>query len=339
VKEQEIRPQQLFNRYLELSRQDVARYFADPSRFVLVPCPACGCAQQEAGLAKLGFIYVTCADCGSLYVSPRPCREAIDDYYRRGEAVKFWSTDFFRETAEARREKIFRPRAQLVANWASSSSSPESRRVFADVGSGYGIFLEEVARLGCFDEVVGIEPAPNLAEVCRRRGFRILEKPAETVAPEELRASFVSSFELLEHLYQPACFLAAIRDLLNPGGLLLFTTLTISGFDLQVLWENSKSIHPPHHLNLISVDGMERLLLGCGFELVELRTPGELDVDIVRNMLQENPNIPVSRFARSIALNPREEVRTSFQGFLKANRLSSHIRVVARRPLNGATTS
>jgi SAM-dependent methyltransferase len=339
VKEQEIRPQQLFNRYLELSRRDVGQFFADTSRFVLAPCPACGCAQQEAGLAKLGFRYVTCADCGSLYVSPRPRREAIDDYYRRGEAVKFWSTDFFRETAEARREKIFRPRAQLVAKWASLSSSLDSRRVFADVGSGYGIFLKEIARLGLFDEVVGIEPAPNLAEICRRRGFRILEKPAEKVAPEELRAGFVSSFELLEHLYQPACFLAAIRDLLIPGGLFLFTTLTISGFDLQVLWENSKSIHPPHHLNLISVEGMERLLLGCGFEVVELCTPGELDVDIVRNMLHENPSIPIPRFARAIALNSREEVRASFQEFLKANRLSSHIRVVARRPINGDATS
>ncbi len=340
MKEQEIRPQQLFNRYLELSRRDVDEFFADPSRFVLVPCPACGCAQQEAGLAKLGFKYVTCADCGSLYVSPRPRGEAIDDYYRRGEAVKFWSTDFFRETAEARREKIFRPRAQLVARWASSfSPAGGPRQVFADVGSGYGIFLEEVSRLGLFDEVVGIEPAPNLAEICRHRGFRILEKPAEKVAPEELRAGFVSSFELLEHLYQPACFLASIRDLLIPGGLFLFTTLTISGFDLQVLWENSKSIHPPHHLNLISVEGMERLLLGCGLEVVELCTPGELDVDIVRNMLHENPDIPIPRFAKRIALNPREEVRTSFQEFLKANRLSSHIRVVARRPWNGAATS
>lgn len=340
MNEQEIRPQQLFNRYLELSRQDVERFFADTSRFVLVPCPACGSARRSPGLCKLGFQYVTCADCGSLYVSPRPRREAVDDYYRRGEAVKFWSTDFFKETAEARREKIFRPRARLVAEWAGRCAGPQwPRTVFADIGSGYGIFLEEVARLGRFDEVLGIEPAPGLAEVCRQRGFRILEKPAEDVRTEELQASFLSSFELLEHLYEPACFLAAIRDLLLPGGLFLFTTLTISGFDLQELWQDSKSIHPPHHLNLVSVEGMERLLSRCGFEVLELCTPGELDVDIVRNMLRENPELAVSRFAKTIALNPSEAVRAGFQQFLKANRLSSHIRVVARRPLNGGSTS
>lgn len=340
MNEQDIRPQQLFNRYLELSRQDVERFFADTSRFVRVPCPACGSGRQEEGLLKLGFHYVTCTDCGSLYVSPRPRREAVDDYYRRGDAVKFWSTDFFRETAEARRERIFQPRARLVAEWADRLNGfRPARRVFADIGSGYGIFLEEVARLKRFDEVIGIEPAPGLAQVCRGRGFPILEKPAEDVGADELQASFLSSFELLEHLFEPARFLEGVRELLVPGGLFLFTTLTISGFDLQVLWQHSKSIYPPHHLNLISVEGMERLMSRCGFGVLELCTPGELDVDIVRNMLREDPSLPVPRFAKSIALNPREEVRADFQKFLKANRLSSHIRVIARRPVGGASTS
>jgi hypothetical protein len=116
---------------------------------------------------------------------------------------------------------------------------------------------------------------------------------------------------------------------LKPGGILLATTLTVSGFDIQVLWGSAKAVYPPHHANLLSIAGYHRLFERCGFELVEISTPGELDVDIVRNSLSDEPHLPVSRFERMLIAAP-EDVRRSFQEFLKRERMSSHLRVVAR---------
>lgn len=331
MKESDIRPQALFNRYLELARQDIDRFFADQSDFVEVSCPACGSRRREFGLEKFGFRYMTCLDCGSLYLSPRPPPEMINAYYRESEAVKFWGTHFFKETAEARRERIFKPRAQLVAEWADRVGMGHSA-VFVDVGSGYGIFLEEVARLGRFAQVVGIEPAPNLAAVCREKGFTIIEKPVENVHIGEVQASFATAFEVLEHVYDPTAFLLGVRRVLRPGGVFLFTTLTVTGFDIQVLWEHSKSVYPPHHINLLSVSGMEQLVRRVGFELVELATPGQLDVDIVRNIVGENASIPLNRFVKQIIFEVSDDVREAFQQFLQAHRLSSHVRVLARTP-------
>lgn len=329
MKEAEIRPQALFNEYLALAVKDVSRFFGDKSVFVKAPCPGCGSEAYSTGLEKLGFRYVVCSDCGSLYLSPRPTTDMIDAYYRDSAAVKFWGTRFFKETAEARRLKLFRPRARLVEEWSARVGVARSGS-FADIGSGYGLFLEEVARLGRFDRVIGIEPAPHLAAVCRKRGFDIIEKPLEEV--ENLEVSFATAFEVLEHVYDPVAFLASVRGVLAPGGLLLFTTLTVSGFDIQVLWEHSKSVHPPHHINLMSLNGIRQVVERAGFEVLDLSTPGKLDVDIVRNIVTEDPTIPLDRFSRKIALESDEEAREAFQTFLQEHQLSSHICVIARVP-------
>jgi SAM-dependent methyltransferase len=329
VKEEEIRPQELFNRYLELSRQDVERCFSDRSRFEHAPCPACGADDPRPGVEKHGFVYVHCGHCGSLYTSPRPSADDIDDFYRTGEAVRFWASDFFRVTAEARRERMFRPRARLAADLAAERLG-DGVASAVDVGSGYGIFLEELAATGRFDPVVGIEPSPDLAAVCREKGFEIVESTIEAVEPGRVQAEIATVFEVIEHVHEPVEFLRSCARALRPGGLLLFTTLTVSGFDIKVLGVHSKSIHPPHHLNLMTTEGIEALVDRAGLELVDLSTPGELDVDIVANMLAEDPSIEVPPFVSYLLERRDETTRAAFQRFLQEHRLSSHVRVVAQ---------
>jgi 2-polyprenyl-3-methyl-5-hydroxy-6-metoxy-1,4-benzoquinol methylase len=333
MKEEEIRPQDLFNRFLAAAREDIETFFSDHSQFVATNCAACGSQNRKWAFDKLGFQFQTCRDCGSLYLSPRPSPEAFDSYFHDGKSVKFWSTDFYRETAEARREKIFRPRAELIAR-VMQSEPPDRRNVFVDVGSGYGIFLEEVARQNTFKTVMGIERAPNMAEVCRKKGFKVIEKSVEDVSSSEVQADMVTTFEVLEHVFEPADFLRSLWNITAEGGIVLFTTLTISGFDLQVLWDRSKSIYPPHHINLISVEGMHHLVESCGFEVIEIATPGSLDVDIVANAMKEDPTLEVPRFVKYLVQNRDEQVQQNFQTFLQQNQLSSHIRCIARKPSN-----
>ena len=331
MKESEIRPRELFNQYLELARKDIDRFFADHSQFVAVACPGCGSQTCELALVKLKFRYMLCSECGSLYLSPRPTVDMYETYYQDAESVKFWSSHFFKETAEARRQAIFKPRARLVAEWLPKiGASSQSKRLFVDIGSGYAIFLQEVQRLELFEHIMGIEPEANLAQVGRNQGFTIVEKKLEAIGGGEISADFATAFEVLEHVFSPHDFLTAARRILRPGGILMFTTLTVSGFDIQVLWEHSKSIYPPHHINLLSTRGMRELVARSGLQLVDFSTPGELDVDIVRNIQRENPEIRLPRFITSLIDAPAD-VRNQFQHFLKENELSSHIRVMVKR--------
>lgn len=330
MKETDIRPGVLFNQYLDVARRDIQTFFSDQRDFVEVECPGCGGDRRESAFNKLSFNYQICLDCSSLYVTPRASEKMLNHYYENGEAVKFWSSRFYKETEEARRDKIFKPRASLIKDLLQSGILANPR-VFVDVGAGFGIFLEEVERLKCFDTVIGIEPGPDMASVCTRKGFKVIPMPIEHVSPADVQADMMTTFEVLEHVFSPVNFLRSIAGLLRRGGVTLFTTLTISGFDLQVLWDRSKSIYPPHHINFLSVKGMRRLVERCGLEVVSLETPGKLDIDIIRNAASEDRTLSLPRFVRSLLKECDPEVLDRFQTFLQQNNLSSHVRCIARK--------
>lgn len=328
VKEADIRPKELFDRYLELVAKDGSVLLADRDSFIETGCPGCG-GKGRPSFLKQGYQYAECRECGSLFLNPRPSAARMDQFYRQADSIRFWSSEFYRVTAESRREAMFRPRAEMIADMADRFGMTREASL-ADVGAGYGLFLDEVRRTGRFSRLVAIEPAETLAAVCRDEGFHVIEKTAEAVSAGELAADMIAAFEVLEHVNDPLRFLSAVGRLMAPDGLAVLTTLTASGFDIRVLWDAAKAIHPPHHINLMSTTGLERLVDRADLEMVELTTPGRLDVDIVMNTLAERPDLPVDRFVAGLLAAPAA-ARAEFQAFLAANRLSSHVRIVVRK--------
>lgn len=328
MKEKDIRPKELFDAYLKTVAEDIASFFGDRSGFLAVDCPACGTNDAADAFVKDGFRYVECRACRTLYVSPRPSQETLDRFYRTSKSSRFWVERFYKETEDARREKIFRPRAREVVA-AARGHSPKKDLTVVDVGAGYGTFLEELRATGAFREVWGLEPSTALADVCEKKGFPVLRATAEE-ARTPRRFDVATSFELYEHLFSPHVFLQAVHGLLAPGGLLYLTTLSGQGFDTLLLGPASKAISPPHHINFINPASLARGLERAGFEVLEIKTPGRLDVDIVLNRFKETA-VNVDAFTRKILFDSGAEVQARFQTFLQENRLSSHIQAVARR--------
>ena len=330
MRENDIRPKALLDEFFANLERDAVRLAQRRAEFVDVPCPFCGLGRVRSAFDKEGFRYVECDGCASLYASPRPTPALLREYLETSEAVQFWSTHFYRETAQARREQIFRPRAARIALLADQYGL-DSHATCADIGAGYGLFLLELIDLRRFGRLLAVEPDARLATVCRDYGFDVVERWVEDIQPGDVEADLAAAFEVLEHVFDPLSFLRAAARAVRPGGLLFFSTLACTGFDIQVLWEHSRSVSPPQHLNFPSVAGAETLMRRAGLEPVEITTPGQLDVDIVRNRIAAHPELPVPRFARTLAAAD-DVTRQAFQDLLKAHRLSSHIQCVARRP-------
>ena len=177
MKEQEIRRRSTFNRYLELVAEDVQAIFADRSSFIEINCPACGSDRYQPQFEKLGFTYVLCPACGTLFVNPRPPYQSLMDFYTQSRSASFFVHDFFQPVAEARREKIFRPRAEYVRNTLPDMANG----VIGDIGAGFGLFLEELAKLWPSARLVAIEPSLEMVNICKDKGLEVIPYALEDV--------------------------------------------------------------------------------------------------------------------------------------------------------------
>jgi len=330
MKESEIRPEAMLRRYLELSEEDAANCFGNEPR-ESIPCVGCGSLRVEPNFVKHGFAYGLCRDCGTLYQTPRPSLSAFESFYRDSVSSNYWAEVFFPAVAEARREKIFRPRVERLAALCEAQHTKIRRLI--DVGAGYGIFLDEWRKRLPGTHLVAIEPSATLAEECRAKGFDVVENIVERGGEGyEGFADLVVCFEVLEHVYEPLAFVKSLMRLSRPGGIVFVSTLCIDGFDLQTLWHKSNQIFPPHHINFLSVTGFEKLFMRAGLMDVSVTTPGKLDVDIVRNASRQDPNLlHGQRFLQHLIGD--EAIATAFQNFLATNRLSSHAWVMGKVPV------
>jgi 2-polyprenyl-3-methyl-5-hydroxy-6-metoxy-1,4-benzoquinol methylase len=322
LKEEEIRPQAIFDEYLRLTELDVKKFFDDCSR-ARIHCPACG-GEGAFAFSKQGFEYEECPNCKTLYVNPRPSAHAFARYYQESESSRYWATTFYKATAEARRAKLWKPLAFAVKQQLERYA-PQSVLV-VDIGAGYGIFAEEIRALAL--PVVVIEPAPHLAAICREKGLEVVPRFLEEVSRDDLPEGpkAFTSFELFEHLHDPGEFLRRLRALMSAGDLFVFTTLSGVGVDIRVLWQHSKSVSPPHHLNFLNPGAVSALLQRCGFACLEVSTPGRLDMDILYN----NRKHIHDRFWQVFLDQSDESDRQRMQEAMSSSGFSSHMRIACQ---------
>lgn len=333
LKESEIRPNHLMQGQAEAFATDVRRLLEHKNDFVHVPCPACQTENGRKAFEKYELTYVVCLDCGTMYINPRPTPAILDTYYSTSANYQYWNKYIFPASQEARREKIFRPRAERIADICRRNNIKNG--VLLEVGAGFGTFCEEMQRFEIFRRVIAVEPTPDLAETCRRKGIEVIEKPIEQVSLDNDTVDVVASFEVIEHLFSPRDFLLSCAGILSTGGLLVITCPNVRGFDIVVLQALSDSVDS-EHLNYFNPTSLSHLVTQCGFEVLEVLTPGKLDAELVRKkILSGEFDVSLQPFLKQIFIDEWERVGDSFQQFLTDNRLSSHMWLVARKTGKG----
>lgn len=145
-----------------------------------------------------------------------------------------------------------------------------------DVGCGAGLLSEPLARLGA--EVTGIDAAPENIVVARahaaEQGLEIDYRSGEVEQLSGERFDLVVSMEVIEHVTDPAGFIAALASALADEGVLILSTpnrTPLSRLALITIGEGfgmvPRGTHD--HDKFLTPDELTKLLDQSGFQVID----------------------------------------------------------------------
>jgi SAM-dependent methyltransferase len=192
------------------------------------------------------------------------------------------------------------------AAWGRRRDEPEHRRLVertadelanvvalpgpvADLGCGPGAHALALARRGY--DVVGVDGSPRMVEVARTRAAR--EEVPATFDVHDVGGPLrfadgslggVLAILVLQHLPQPAAFVAEIRRCLRPGGHLLITapardSMSITSQNLYWRLRTACYLRVPGVVRFYDTSSLPRLVEDQGLTVVECEgEPGRVSV-------------------------------------------------------------
>ena len=169
-------------------------------------------------------------------------------------------------------------RDQIDQHWQCDECSlkPLAGKTALDVGCGAGLLAEPLARLGA--AVTGLDASAELIAVARehaRSSGLDIDYRAGDIADLTGTFDLVTCMEVVEHVAEPAAFVAALAKRLAPGGLLLLSTPNATAWSkllLITLGEGLGQIPRGTHdfAKFIGPERMKALLAEAGLQCLDV---------------------------------------------------------------------
>ncbi len=171
-------------------------------------------------------------------------------------------------------------RDRVNVHWQldSASFTPLVGKRALDVGCGAGLLCEPLARLGA--DVTGLDAAPENVEVARlhaaQSGLGIVYRAGSVETLAGAQFDLVTSMEVIEHVTDPALFIAGLSGALAENGLLILSTpnrTMLSRLALISVGEGFGAIPRGTHDwdQFLKPDELTQLVEAAGLKLVEVR--------------------------------------------------------------------
>ena len=309
IKEEDLHPDNIYSKEKQLSKNFVQGLKKSKE---IQPCPVCGMNRDEVLLQKWGFLYAICPRTWTVSLASLPEKEVVSEYYYNSELSHFRASQHYQNLVMEKRKDLWERQLGWMEGRISRYLGNDKYQVI-DWGGKFVGWIESLDTASFVNKLYLIDSLPPIQDDGGGGG------PVDIVCLMDVLQRELNTFDLLKRIAQK----------INHGGLLIGSCRAGSGFDILTLRENAESVFPLDHIFLPSPQGMEYLLAQTGFELLEITTPGLMDMKYVKNA---GENIPLDQyFLRYIIANGDELLLERMQGFLQRNNLSSHLRFVARK--------
>lgn len=189
-----------------------------------IPCPVCGgraavpFGEAPPGGRPLHRTQQRCLGCGLVCAEPQATAAEMAAYYTGPYYAEGWPDADGQFTGnQALYARELWPR--LTQLWAGYAP-PAGGSVF-EVGCGYGSMLALFRERGF--RVQGVESSPRAAAYARERGLPVAEGLMGGEGERGAHDVAIAVFTI-EHVPDPAAFLAALAELARPGGAVVIVT-------------------------------------------------------------------------------------------------------------------
>lgn len=249
-------------------------------------CVACGSCELEHEQWWDGYELVACRTCGlSMTANPDYRRDRYLAAYAGAEGATLPAELAHIYTSPERRLRLelaarvvpapqLTPAEQRAAAWIERHASTGT---IVDCGCGAGRFLRALKRKGI--RARGFELSPRLVAQLRSASLDVAEGAAPDFPWAGEPPAAITFFEVLEHLPEPAAFLAPLRERFPDAHVLASVP---SPMRVAVLKGDRRPVdYPPNHFLRWTPAALEELFLGLGYERVRVELPPPPGSDVM----------------------------------------------------------
>jgi len=287
------------------------------NKFVERNCPICNSTNGKIKYI-FGYDCKKCDHCGLDYVSFVPNAEHLRHFYNDQRVAnmnkQLWQRDRTRE---------FRQKLSLIESLNLSQK-------LIELGAGPGQFVKYLNNNGY--SAIGYEIDVDACKIAKKNGVIVKSIDIESEKLVYDSGGGYLMYEIIEHIRNPRKTLINIYNALKTGGYLIITTPNAHGVDnVNIPPETdgrflASALFPPYHINAFSVSSLYHLLLDIGFSIFDIKTPGQLDVELID--LHTDYFNDINFFS----MDQKNKVFSIFQSIISSACGSGHMQVIAKKP-------
>lgn len=247
-------------------------------------CLFCAGSSESRLLFRTSRPIFQCTACDLVYADPRHAAALNDyseDYYRDGVYADYLAD---RDAIQRNAPRVLGELERIV----------EGRKLL-DVGCATGFFLDAARTRGW--DVRGLEASRYASEYAQRELGLQVETASIVSPPAGLpRFDVITLWDTIEHLDRPDIALANIRQLLEPSGILVFSTGDYNSLLRQLTGKRWRLFADPTHNFFFDEPTLRRMLERAGFEVLRVTRRGKR---VSLSLILHQSGLPLSARVRT----------------------------------------
>jgi 2-polyprenyl-3-methyl-5-hydroxy-6-metoxy-1,4-benzoquinol methylase len=293
-------------------------------------CPSCLGTKLEVIWRKSDVDFAACQRCGMVYIPEVLESYATGQFYEDRTESFYLSDDKLKSDYDPVR---FQREWALLRQWVPSGK-------VLDVGCSTGGFLKGLHEMGDY-ETIGCDVSQGALNQAENIGVTVLRAPFLSLPVDEAKYDAITFWAVLEHLADPAAFLAKAGSMISSGGICILLVPNLHSLAIRSIGPRYRYIMT-EHLNYFSAAALSHMVARVGGWKIERVTSMHFNpVVIIQDALKFREEVPdaerakllkrTNRWKRSGLMRPLKAAYRNVESVLSRMLAADNLVMVLRK--------